>query len=56
MLLTDCLEPQVSQVTKKIRLSLVSNVSGDLHVLQVTYSTVEHEQGGRQYEGQIIQR
>lgn len=38
--LTDRLEPQDSQAMKKIRFSLVRRVSGDLHVLQVTYSTV----------------
>ena len=36
---TDRLEPQDSQATKKIRFSFVSRVSGDLHVLHVTYST-----------------
>lgn len=39
MALTERLEPQDSQDMKKIRFSLVSRVSGDLHVLQVTYST-----------------
>ena len=37
--LTDRLEPHDSHEMKKIRFSLVRSVSGDLHVLQVTYST-----------------
>lgn len=41
--LTDRLEPQDSQAMKKIRFSLVRSVSGDLQVLQVTYSTGETE-------------
>src|SRR6266850_1640139 len=36
---TDRREPQDSQAMKKIRFSLVRRVSGDLHVLHVTYST-----------------
>ena len=38
--LTDLLLPHDSQAMKKIRFSFVRSVSGDLHVLQVTYSTV----------------
>jgi hypothetical protein len=38
---TDRLEPQDSQAMKKIRFSFVRSVSGDLHVLHVTYSTAE---------------
>jgi hypothetical protein len=34
-------DPHDSQVMKKRRLSFVRSVSGDLHVLHVTYSTVE---------------
>lgn len=37
--LTLRLLPQDSQDMKKIRFSFVSSVSGDLHVLHVTYST-----------------
>lgn len=37
--LTDRREPHDSQDMKKIRFSFVRSVSGDLHVLQVTYST-----------------
>ena len=40
MALTDLLLPHDSQAMKKIRFSFVSRVSGDLQVLQVTYSTV----------------
>jgi hypothetical protein len=40
MALTDLLLPHDSQAMKKIRFSFVRRVSGDLHVLQVTYSTV----------------
>lgn len=36
----DLLEPQDSQVTKSSRFSLESKVSGDLQILQVTYSTI----------------
>ena len=36
---TDRREPQDSQAMKKIRFSFVKSVSGDLHVLHVTYST-----------------
>src|SRR5258708_38208083 len=36
---TDRREPQDSQAMKKIRFSFVRRVSGDLHVLHVTYST-----------------
>lgn len=40
MAVTDRREPQLLQVTKYRRFSpLLSSVSGDLHVLQVTYST-----------------
>jgi len=39
---TDCLEPQDSQVINEIRVSFVRSVSGDLHVLHVTYSTIKH--------------
>ena len=39
MALTDLLLPHDSQAMKKIRFSLVRRVSGDLQVLQVTYST-----------------
>ena len=39
MALTDLREPHDSQVMKNIRVSFVKRVSGDLHVLQVTYST-----------------
>lgn len=39
MLLTAFLDLHVLQVTKKIRLSLEIVVSGDLQILQVTYST-----------------
>lgn len=38
--LTDRREPQDSQDMKKIRFSFVRSVSGDLHVLHVTYSTL----------------
>lgn len=38
---TERLEPHDSHDMKKIRFSFVSNVSGDLQVLQVTYSTEE---------------
>lgn len=38
-------DPHDSQVMKKRRLSFVRSVSGDLHVLQVTYSTVENGKG-----------
>ena len=37
---TERREPQDSQLMKKIRFSFVSSVSGLLHVLQVTYSTM----------------
>ena len=40
MALTDLLLPHDSQAMKKIRFSFVRRVSGDLQVLQVTYSTV----------------
>lgn len=40
MALTDRREPHDSQDIKNIRFSFVRRVSGDLHVLQVTYSTV----------------
>ena len=40
MALTDRREPHDSQAMKNIRFSFVRRVSGDLHVLQVTYSTV----------------
>ena len=40
MALTDLLLPHDSQAIKKIRFSFVRRVSGDLQVLQVTYSTV----------------
>lgn len=40
MALTDRREPHDSQDMKNIRFSLVRRVSGDLQVLQVTYSTV----------------
>ena len=36
---TERLDPQDSHDMKKIRFSLLSRVSGDLHVLHVTYST-----------------
>jgi hypothetical protein len=36
---TDLVDPQLSHCWKKIRFSLVRIVSGDLQVLQVTYST-----------------
>jgi hypothetical protein len=38
---TDCRDPQDSQVMNEIRVSFVRSVSGDLHVLHVTYSTVK---------------
>ena len=38
---TERLEPHGSQDMKNIRFSFVRSVSGDLHVLQVTYSTAE---------------
>ena len=38
---TDRREPHDSQDMKNIRFSFVRSVSGDLHVLQVTYSTAE---------------
>lgn len=38
--LTERLDPHDSHDMKKIRFSFVSSVSGDLHVLQVTYSTI----------------
>jgi len=41
MALTDLRLPHDSHAMKKIRFSFVSRVSGDLQVLQVTYSTVE---------------
>lgn len=48
---TERVDPHDSQVMKNSRLSLVRSVSGDLHVLHVTYSTVGHGQrslnGGR---------
>ena len=38
---TERLDPQLLQVTKKRRFSpFFSSVSGDLQVLQVTYSTI----------------
>lgn len=37
---TDCLEPHDEQVMNEILVSRVRIVSGDLHVLHVTYSTV----------------
>ena len=37
---TERLEPHDSQDMKNIRFSFVRRVSGDLHVLHVTYSTV----------------
>ena len=40
MALTDLLLPHDSQAMKKIRFSFVRRVSGDLQVLQVTYSTI----------------
>jgi len=40
MALTDRREPHDSHDMKNIRFSLVRRVSGDLHVLQVTYSTI----------------
>lgn len=40
-------EPQAWQFMKKIRFSLARRVSGDLQVLQVTYST-EGEGGGKE--------
>ena len=40
---TDLVEPQDSQAMKNNRLSLVSKVSGDLQVLQVTYSTRKNQ-------------
>jgi hypothetical protein len=41
MAVTERREPQLLQVTKYRRFSpLLSSVSGDLQVLQVTYSTV----------------
>lgn len=36
---TERLDPQDSHDMKKIRFSLLRRVSGDLHVLHVTYST-----------------
>jgi hypothetical protein len=36
--------PHDSHAMKKIRFSFVSSVSGDLHVLHVTYSTATHSQ------------
>ena len=42
---TDLLEPHDSHDTKKIRFSFCNTVSGDLHVLQVTYSTVTDNHG-----------
>lgn len=39
MALTDRFEPHDSQVMKYRRFSFVRIVSGDLHVLHVTYST-----------------
>ena len=41
--LTERLEPHDSQDMKNIRFSFVRSVSGDLHVLQVTYSTVREQ-------------
>ena len=38
---TDLREPHDWQLTKSIRCSFSRSVSGDLHVLHVTYSTVE---------------
>ena len=43
MALTERLEPHDSQDMKNIRFSFVRSVSGDLHVLQVTYSTVREQ-------------
>ena len=43
IVLTDRLEPHDSHAMKKIRFSFVRRVSGDLHVLQVTYSTTNAE-------------
>lgn len=49
--LTLRLLPQDSQDMKKIRFSFVSSVSGDLHVLHVTYSTFFWGDGVSKYTG-----
>ena len=50
MALTDRLDPHDMQDMKKIRFSFVRRVSKDLHVLQVTYSTIE-QRGSAQIAG-----